>query len=265
VSTEYYDRLAPWYRLIYADWDQSVARQAAVLDDVIRGRLKIGGRRLLDAACGIGTQAIGLASLGYEVTALDLSSRALDEAKREATKRGLAITFGIGDMRWVGEGRRGQFDVVIACDNAVPHFANEAEIAAAFRQFRIALADGGGCLVSIRDYGAIERGRARVQPRAVHEQDGKRTALFDIWHFDGAEHYDFTTYVVEDVGTNGARVHAIRGGRCFCVEPAVLERLASEAGFAHVEILQDAYFQPLLVASTTAGGISRAYSIGEGE
>jgi len=249
MSLAYYEKLAPWYRLMYADWDASAARQAAALDSLIREWAGAHALRVLDAACGIGTQALGLAALGYEVTALDLSPRLVEEARREARARGLAIELGVADMRWVGEGRRGQFDAVIACDNAVPHLADEVEIGAALRQFRACLRPGGACLVSVCDYAGLERGGTRIVPRRVHEDSDGRTTLFDVWRRAG-DHYDFTTYIVEDDGGNGARTHVVRGGRYFCVELHVLERLMREAGFVEVAVLRDRFFQPLLVGAT---------------
>jgi len=50
----FYDALAENYHLIFADWEASIARQA----DVLAGLLG-GARTVLDAACGIGTQALG--------------------------------------------------------------------------------------------------------------------------------------------------------------------------------------------------------------
>ena len=64
---QFYAGLAPLYHLIYSDWDQSMERQATVLDSVIHeawGKVST----VLDVSCGIGTQAIGLAKLGYIVT-----------------------------------------------------------------------------------------------------------------------------------------------------------------------------------------------------
>lgn len=39
---------------------------------------------VLDCACGIGTQAVGFARLGYDVTASDISDAEIKEAKRRA-------------------------------------------------------------------------------------------------------------------------------------------------------------------------------------
>ena len=39
---------------------------------------------MLDCACGIGTQALGLAAVGYEMEGSDISSGEIDRAQREA-------------------------------------------------------------------------------------------------------------------------------------------------------------------------------------
>jgi ubiquinone/menaquinone biosynthesis C-methylase UbiE len=77
---DFYDQLSPFYHLIYADWDASVKRQASQLDAVIRELWEGRVRTVLDAACGTGTQAIGLAELGYQVTASDISLESLERA-----------------------------------------------------------------------------------------------------------------------------------------------------------------------------------------
>src|ERR1700736_5531060 len=44
---------------------------------------------VLDCACGIGTQALGLARAGYNVEGTDLSRAEIERAKAEAFSRGL--------------------------------------------------------------------------------------------------------------------------------------------------------------------------------
>src|SRR5579859_4697440 len=75
--------------LIFRDWEASIHRQAVALDSVIREFWGQDHRTILDVACGIGTQALGLAQLGYTVIASDLSPNAIDRAKYEAAQRGL--------------------------------------------------------------------------------------------------------------------------------------------------------------------------------
>src|SRR5262245_59446756 len=121
----FYDRLTPYYHLIFPDWDASIARQAEALDGIIRERWGAGRLSVLDAACGIGTQAIGMAARGYEVTASDLSAQAIERAGREAAARGLDVAFSVADMRRLHEHHGRRFDLVIACDNAVPHLLSD--------------------------------------------------------------------------------------------------------------------------------------------
>ncbi len=43
-------------------------------------------------------QALGLAQLGYEVKASDLSAEEIERAKKEAFQRNLQIAFSVADM-----------------------------------------------------------------------------------------------------------------------------------------------------------------------
>ncbi len=91
----FYDELASLYHLIFLDWEAVIRRQAEALDRVIRERWGDGRLSILDVACGIGTQALGLAALGHRVTASDISAGEIERAKREAASRGLALRFSV--------------------------------------------------------------------------------------------------------------------------------------------------------------------------
>jgi 2-polyprenyl-3-methyl-5-hydroxy-6-metoxy-1,4-benzoquinol methylase len=118
-TADFYSALAPVFHLVYPDWEAAIERQASDLDAVIREQWGNAGRNLLDVACGVGTQTLGLARLGYSVTASDVSESAVQRARREAEQRGLSIDFSVADMREVSRRHLQPFDVVIACDNSV--------------------------------------------------------------------------------------------------------------------------------------------------
>lgn len=124
----FYDQLAGSYHLIFADWQASITRQAAILDRLIQTELGPGPHTILDCACGIGTQAIGLARLGHRVHATDLSPAAVARAEREATAAGVSLTFGVADMRDLSRQVPVTFDVVLACDNALPHLLTDHDL-----------------------------------------------------------------------------------------------------------------------------------------
>src|ERR1700741_2369626 len=103
---DFYDQLSPFYHLIYPDWEASVQRQSVQINAVVREIWGTRVRSVLDATCGIGTQAIGLSQLGYSVTASDISPRLVQRAKQEAAKRELTVEFGVADLRTLSSSYR---------------------------------------------------------------------------------------------------------------------------------------------------------------
>lgn len=242
----FYDQLAPYYKYIFQDWNASVERQAVILDEVIQEYFDGRIHSILDAACGIGTQTLGLAQKGYRLTASDISSSEIEKARLEASKRKLDIEFRVADMRDLQQAFQTKFDLVIACDNAIPHLLNDDEICKAFRQFYQITSESGGCIISVRDYDAMERDGRKLYPRQVHDIPQGKLIIFDSWDFDG-DFYDITMYIVEDTGQTTAKTIVIRGGRYYCVSISKLEWLMKVSGFRRIIILKDRLHQPLLV------------------
>ena len=147
---DFYDALAADYHLVYKDWNAEVDRQGGALDRLIRAIHK-NPVDVLDCSCGIGTQAIGLARLGYRVQGTDISERALERARVEAARLNVDISFAVCDFRDL-KPVEGTFDVVISCDNAIPHLLTDDDLSRAFRAMRSKLRPGGLLVISVRDY-----------------------------------------------------------------------------------------------------------------
>lgn len=241
---DFYDRLAPFYHLVHADWPASIERQASQLDSVIRELWGESVTSVLDAACGIGTQAIGLAERGYRVTASDISPASLERARREAAQRSLEIEFGLADLRTLPASHPRRFDLVIACDNAIPHLLDDDQIRTAFRAMHACTAEGGGALISVRDYDPADGG-TKVVPYGLRIEGDRRYLVFQVWDFHGAL-YDLAMYFVEDRGTSECTTHVMRS-RYYAVPVARLVELMAEAGFQGVRRIDQRFFQPLIV------------------
>lgn len=183
---DFYDQLAKDYHLIFEDWDASVTRQGEVLDRIIGNNLDLPRNytKVLDCSCGIGTQAIGLGLLGYKVHATDLSPNAVSRAKREAQRLGADLTVGVADFRSLNDQVEGSFDVVISCDNSLPHLLDFDDLKLALKNIWCKLEYGGLFLASIRDYDELLKEKSHATKPTVHnDQNGKRI-VFQVWDWE---------------------------------------------------------------------------------
>lgn len=242
---DFYDQLSPFYHLIYRDWDSSVRRQASELDSVIRELWAGRVQTILDAACGIGTQSIGLAQLGYGVTASDISPAPLERARQEAAKRSVNVTFSRADLRNLSSAHPERFDLVIACDNAIPHLLSDDEIRLAFREMYGCTAPSGGVLISVRDYNPAESTGTKLIPYGVRTDGDRRYVVFQVWEFHGPL-YDVSMYFVADRGGSECTTHVMRS-TYYAVPVARIAELMTEVGFQGVRRIDDRFFQPLVV------------------
>ena len=102
-----------------------------------------------DCSCGIGTQAIGLASRGHRVIGTDLSVRAAARAAQEAVHRDVPVYTAAAGMRRLPFSDGG-FDTVVCADNALPHLPREQDVHAALAEMRRVLRPAGLLLLSTR-------------------------------------------------------------------------------------------------------------------
>jgi SAM-dependent methyltransferase len=245
-TSAFYDKLSCYYHLIFADWQASIDREARALDSIIRSEGRPEPHTILDCSCGIGTQSLGLAACGYEVTVSDLSPAAVERARLEARQRDLSLQFSVVDMRSLHKHHKRTFDVVLSCDNSVPHLLSNEDILTAFRQFYECTRPGGICLVSVRDYGAPDlSNRTQLHPYGVRDAGDVRYVLFQVWDLKPPL-YDATFYVVEQRGSSPATVHAARS-TYYAVSIPVLIQLMKEAEFQDVRRIEGVFFQPIII------------------
>lgn len=178
---DFYEGLAEEYHLLFADWEQSVDRQGAVLDALLRRSGAPPPRRVLDCACGIGTQALGLAARGYAVHATDLSPSAVARAEREARAMHVSLTTGVADMRMLDWQVPGTFHVVMSCDNAMAHLLEDSDLEDAANAMASRLVPGGLLVASLRDHSALLEKRPRFTAERVLDTPLGRRVLFQVW------------------------------------------------------------------------------------
>jgi SAM-dependent methyltransferase len=245
MTATFYDELASCYHLIYGDWERSIARQGAALAALLE---ELGVRRndsVLDAACGIGTQTIGLLRCGYRVTASDISPGAIARLETELSNRSLDAKCYLDDLRQLRHTDTGSVAAVIACDNAVPHLLSDSEILLAFRNCYRCLRPGGVAVFSVRDYASIERKNPDVRPYGLRYEAGRRFLAVQVWEWDG-DQYDLRMYLTSE-SPDGVCETRVLVSRYYAVPLARLTELLAEAGFADVQRRDDVLFQPVLL------------------
>ncbi|MBQ6075454.1 MAG: class I SAM-dependent methyltransferase [Lachnospiraceae bacterium] len=205
IIQTFYDDLASRYDQLFADWQAASKEQAVILDGIFRGSGFDRSARVLDCACGIGTQAIGLAALGYRVTASDISGGELAEAGKRARENGVRIRFEHADFRALSEVFSEQFDIVIAMDNALPHMLTREDLAKAVGSIAARLRPGGLFAASIRDYDALLKTRPPYSPPYVHKTEQGQRVSFQTWDWSG-ENYKLIQYILDD----GKELRAVR-------------------------------------------------------
>jgi hypothetical protein len=246
---QFYDDLADYYELIFPDWEGSMARQGAAISEVLLANGPCQspvGFRVLDAAAGIGTQALPLASAGFEVTARDVAEGAVRRLGHEARSRGLSIDVGRADMRELADSVSGPFDAVICFDNAVPHLLADSEIREAFTGFREVLSRDGLLLLSVRDYDQVDRSPESVHPYGERRKGGKRFRLRQEWAWLDSSHYRTTFFVEEYRDTTWTEV-VRTSAQYYAVPVPRLLGLMNEAGFDSRMVSEVPFYQPMLI------------------
>ena len=197
IIQTFYDNLASQYDKLFLDWQSTTHEQALILDKIFRDNNFDTTAQILDCACGIGTQAIGLAALGYNVTASDISVGELKEARQRALKKDVKIQFENADFRILSKIFSQQFDIVIAMDNALPHMLSKKELETAVSSITNQLSSDGMFVASIRDYDALLMDKPPYSAPYVHKTENGQRVSFQTWNWDG-DRYKLIQYIIED-------------------------------------------------------------------
>lgn len=164
-TRESYDLLAPAYDLFtglyaYEQWLGSLEELACSHG--------LGGRRLLDVACGTGKSFLPLLARGYQVTGCDISEGMLSIARRKAPE----VPLHQADMRELPV--FGRFDLITCLDDALNYLLDERDLVGALAGIARNLADGG---IAVWDLNTI----AQYRGQFAHDQIVAHEDMFIGW------------------------------------------------------------------------------------
>jgi tellurite methyltransferase len=102
------DEKNTWEKKYSDDGYEARETPSALLTEWLDDRLP---GRALDLACGTGRNSLYLAEKGYDVTAIDISPRAIAMAERIAWEKGLKISWIVADLD--NYAIQGQYDLIV--------------------------------------------------------------------------------------------------------------------------------------------------------
>lgn len=197
ITQTFYDNLASQYDKLFLDWQSTTKEQAVILNKLFEENGFNDAARVLDCACGIGTQAIGLAALGYSVTASDISDGELAQARERAAQNRVEIRFEHADFCALSKTFAELFDIVICMDNALPHMLSKRALESAIRSITNQIAAGGMFVASIRDYDILQKDKPPYSPPYIHKTEKGQRVSFQTWDWN-EDHYKLTQYIIDD-------------------------------------------------------------------
>ena len=253
-ATDFYDALSPLYHDNMGwDWDSVMRREGEILGRFIGQRMKdAGAMAVLDCACGIGTQAIGLALRGHRVHATDLSPVSVDCARSEARRIGVDMTFGVADFRDLDRTLAAHFDVVMACDNSIAHCLGDRGLAAALASMKSRLTAGGVLLLSVRDYDVLVADKPRFNNEHVQDRPDGRRVVFQVWDWeDDGNAYVMHQFLLRATAGGYETNHFQTKLRALRRDPLI--NALGDAGFRDIRWHlpeQTGYYQPIVTAAT---------------
>lgn len=247
IIQTFYDNLATQYDKLFQDWQSTTREQAVILNRIFQENGFDTTAQVLDCACGIGTQAIGLAFMGYRVSASDISDGELAEAKKRAAANNVQLAFHHADFCALSEVFPQSFDVIICMDNALPHMLSSEALASAVSSIADRVVPGGLFVASIRDYDALLAEKPPYSPPYIHKTDKGQRVSFQTWAWDG-DRYKLTQYIIDDEET-------LQVSKFDCEYRATCRQevtdLLLRSGFGHVAWKfpqETGFYQPVVVA-----------------
>jgi len=146
---EHYDRLlADVYSWMYGGWDAALARYTEFF--AVRGMAPRKSGRVVDLGAGCGFQAIPLARLKFEVTAIDLDRKLLAELQAHAG--GEQIQTVCADLVEFRKHVREPLELVVCMVDTLLHLDSEDVVEALFNDVLAALEPGGTFIATFRDF-----------------------------------------------------------------------------------------------------------------
>jgi SAM-dependent methyltransferase len=196
--TPYIGRYPELYDIFYGD--KPYAEEAAVVHRLLQKYGTDPTRYVLELACGTGSHAIVLETLGYSVVATDNSEGMLERARHKAGSSSSTVDFRQQDMRALDLGTR--FDAAICLFDAIGYVETNQGVQQTLRGVHRHLRPGGLFVFEFWHAGAMLRSYDPLRVRRWLVPDGEvlRISQTDV---NCAKQLCYVTYTIYELRTDG--------------------------------------------------------------
>jgi|GEM_PF-3993824 len=225
-----YDRIAPYYRMLFEGQDKAIQTQDVQwLDEMFQSR---GIKTVLDCGCGDGFHAIPLAQLGYQISGADKSRGMIRQARKNSQQAGIDLSWTVLDFLKLDKRfSPGSFQAVLVLGHGLAHLSSEKTLLAALKQMKNVLSPLGWLVADLPDIQPLKA----LPPLSEGHHDrvmGKDLFLFSQRVFDEDE-VTLNLFYVENVSKRCRAKKWTLHFRCWSAR--VLTSLAAQAGLRLIE------------------------------
>lgn len=181
TTAQQYDTFSTDYHWLYSDHTLSGVKALDDNGDVLA--LVDPKASILDCSCGIGTLAIALAKLGFQVSGSDGSEGMVHQAILAAGKAGVELP--LECCIWADLPRHftKPFDLVFCLGNAIGHLRNEDEMVHSLRGMRQVLKGEGKLVIDSLDWEQVRKEKKRFTHFEWRDRAGQRCLPIYVWTF----------------------------------------------------------------------------------
>lgn len=153
----FYDEISKYYDEIFKVSKEQV--------DFISGIVGSKPKSILDIACGTGNCAIELSKKGYNLTAVDLDSKMIEELSKKTATLNIDIKFSQANMmNLIDKLKDKKFDAIYCIGNSLVHLNDLNEIKEFFMEVKKLLNEDGVFIFQIINYDRILKENIKFLP-----------------------------------------------------------------------------------------------------
>ncbi len=161
-SKEHYEQLlAAHYSWIFGGLDAQFKRNTTLFSEIFSAPHQ---GLVIDLGCGSGFQSLPLASMGYNIQAVDNSPTLLKELLKNARNKSLTISYHDDNIENFIRQYPLQADIIICMGDTITHLASIATVEALLKDAYDKLKNNGQMVITYRDFSSVVKGTSKFIP-----------------------------------------------------------------------------------------------------